>query len=166
MRAAPILLALAAAPAAALIAAPGAARESVGTFGRWGAFRDTGPTRCFAIAEPVQAVRGAGGRPFASVARWPGTGARAQLHLRLSRPRDPRAAVTLSVGERRFRLTAGPLDAWAPDAATDRAIVAAMRSGRSLSVESLGDDRRPIADVYALHGAATAIDAAMLACTG
>lgn len=149
-----------------LIATPLVAREPVGTFGRWGAFRDTGPARCFAIAEPVQTVRGASNRPFASVARWPGTGARAQLHVRLSRPRDPRAAVTLSVGERRFALSAGPTDAWAPDTASDRAIVAAMRSGRSLSVESVAAGGRPFADVYALHGAATAIDAAMLACAG
>lgn len=148
-----------------LIAAPTFAREPIGTFGRWGAFREASPRHCFAIAEPVQRVRGGNGRAFASIARWPGAGVRAQLHIRLSRPRHPEAAVTLAVGERRFQLRAGPTDAWAPDAATDRAIVAALRSGRSLSVESLGTDRRPIADTYALHGAATAIDAATLACT-
>lgn len=149
----------------ALLAVPAGARDPIGTFGRWGAFRDPSPRHCFAISEPVQTVRGGTQRGFASVARWPGEGVRAQLHIRLTRPRHPRAAVTLSVGERRFTLTAGPSDAWAPDDATDRAIVAAMRSGRSLSVETLDQRGRPFVDVYALHGAATAIDAATLACT-
>lgn len=149
----------------ALAAVPAAARDPIGTFGRWGAFRDPSPRHCFAISEPVQTVRGTTQRGFVSVARWPSAGVRAQLHIRLTRPRHPRAAVTLSVGERRFTLTAGPSDAWAPDDATDRAIVAAMRSGRSLSVESLTAAGRPFVDAYALNGAATAIDAATLACT-
>lgn len=158
MKAAILLLVLVAAPTAA-------ARQPLGTFGRWGAFRDDAPRRCFAISEPVQTVAGAAGRPFASVARWPGAGgAGGLLHIRLSRAKNPRAAVTLSVGERRFRLTAGPLDAWAPDAATDRAIVAAIRSARGLSVESVSAAGRPFVDAYALHGAATAIDAATIAC--
>ncbi|HEX7851932.1 MAG TPA: hypothetical protein VF485_19525, partial [Sphingomonas sp.] len=72
----------------------------------------------------------------------------------------------LSIGERRFDLVAGADDAWAPDARTDSAIVAAMRSGRSMSVEGLGRDGSAFADVYTLSGAATAIDAAALACRG
>jgi hypothetical protein len=147
----------------ALIAAPAAARESLGVFGSWGAFTDASPPRCYAIAQPVSP---AGGRPFASIATWPGQGARNQLHVRLSRERDQRARVTLSVGERRFELVAGSADAWAPDARTDAAIVSAMRSGRSMSVETLGRNGAPFADVYALRGAATAIDAASIGCVG
>lgn len=148
----------------AVLAGPALARDALGTFGRWGAFRDPSPRHCFAIAEPVETVAGARNRAFASVANWPGAGARAQLHVRLSRPRDGRAAVTLSIGDRRFRLRAGPADAWAPDTATDRAIVAAIRSGRSLSVESVAAGGGPFVDVYSLAGAPTAIDAAAAAC--
>lgn len=135
-------------------------RESLGVFDSWGAFRDAAPARCYAIAQPVQGRAGA----FASVADWPHTGARNQLHIRLSRPRDPRAKVTLSIGERRFELVAGASDAWAPDARTDLAIVTAMRSSRSMSVESLARGGGAFADVYALKGAATAIDAAAMGC--
>lgn len=148
----------------ALAAAPVFARDALGTFGRWGAFRDPSPRHCFAIAEPVETVAGAKTRAFASVANWPGAAVRAQLHVRLSRPRDGRAAVTLGIGDRRFRLRAGPADAWAPDTATDRAIVAAIRSGRSLSVESVGAGGGPFVDIYSLAGAATAIDAAAVGC--
>ena len=89
---------------------------------------------------------------YASIANWPGQNIRGQLHVRLSRPRAGTARVTLSIGERRFDLVAGDSDAWAPDARTDAAIVAAMRSGRSMSVEALGRDGAPFADTYALIG--------------
>ena len=136
-------------------------RESLGVFDSWGAFRDAAPLRCYAISQPPQGARGSA---FASIANWPRGGARNQLHIRLSRARDPRAKVTLAVGERRFELMAGPSDAWAPDARTDAAIVAAIRSSRSMSVESLASGGGAFADVYALKGAATAIDAAALGC--
>ncbi|CAN5867428.1 hypothetical protein BH11PSE6_BH11PSE6_18810 [soil metagenome] len=147
-----------------LVGTPAAARESLGVFDHWGAFADPAPRRCFAIAEPVGSDRTAGGRPFASIATWPGRGARNQLHIHLSRERDPRARVTLSVGERRFELVADKADAWAPDARADAAVVAAIRSGRSMSVEMLGRGGQPFADFYPLRCAATAIDAAALGC--
>ena len=139
-------------------------REAIGVHGGWGAFRDRQPARCFAIARPIAA----GGRStgFASVATWPGRRLRSSLHIRLSRARDRSAGVTLTVGERRFQLSANTADAWAADAPSDRAIVTALRSGRSMSVEAVGRGGRPFADTYALSGAATAIDAAALACAG
>lgn len=149
-----------------LMAAPALARDPLGTFDRWGAFRDPSPLKCYAISTPVDTVAGGRWRPFASIGTWPGQGARAQLHIRLSRARDPRARVTISIGERRFELVAGNADAWAPDARADAAIVSAIRAGRSLSVETLAITGRPFADVYALRGAATAIDAAALGCLG
>ena len=147
-----------------LVAAPVQARDAIGVYAGWGAFRDAAPMRCFAIAQPVETVRGSSWRPFATVTRWPGQHIREQLHIRLSRARDTRARVTLSVGDRRFELVAGDADAWAPDKRTDFAIVSAMRSARSMSVESVGRSGTPFADVYALLGAATAIDAASVAC--
>lgn len=139
-----------------------AGRQAIGIYADWGAFRDASPARCFAIAEPLGRKRPS--HPFASVATWPGAGLRHQLHVHLSRPRSDTAKVTLSIGQRRFDLLAGPADAWSPDAATDTAIVAAMRGGRSMSVETRGRDGRPVVDVYALQGAATAIDAAAVGC--
>ncbi len=146
------------------VAAPASGRDTIGIYKGWGAFSDAVPARCYAIAKPVMA----GGRSsgFASIATWPERGLRASLHIRLSRERDRSAGVTLTVGERRFALVASGLDAWASDAPSDRAIVAALRSGRSMSVEAVGVGGRPFADVYALSGAATAIDAAVLACSG
>ena len=149
-------------PVLLAVTAPATARDTIGVYKGWGAFRDTTPPRCYAIARPARA----GGRStgWASVATWPGRGLRASLHIRLSRPRDRSAPVTLTVGERRFELVANSLDAWAADAPSDRAIATALRSARSMSVEAVGAGGRPFADVYLLAGAATAIDAAALGC--
>ena len=150
---------LAAAPVAAQ------AREALGIFDSWGAFRDAEPLHCFAIAEPAQSPGARGWRPFASVATWPGRGARGQLHIRMSRIKRPGTPVTLSIGERRFALVAGRAEAWAPDARADAAIVAAIRSGRSMSVSTVAESGGGFADTYKLRGAATAIDAATLGCS-
>ena len=140
-----------------------AARTSLGTFERWGAFRDDAPVRCFAIGEPV---RGGGGkwRPFASVATWPRAGVRGQVHIRLAREKLARAPVTLTIGDRRFSLVAGGADAWAPDPRVDAAIVAAMRSAASMSVATRAATGAGFAETYLLKGAATAMDAAALRC--
>lgn len=145
-----------------LLAVPATARDLLGVFGAWGAFRD--PDRCYAIAQPEIAGARAAWRPFASVGTFPRTGQRNSLHIRLSHARDRATRVTMSVGERRFSLVANGTDAWAPDRASERAVVSAMRSGRSMSIETIASNGRPFADVYRLDGAATAIDAATLAC--
>jgi hypothetical protein len=148
----------------AAVGAAAAARDTVGVWHGWAAFRD--PGRCYAIARPVIAGGGRAGAPYASVGSWPGRGLRSSFQVRLSAVRDRAGEVTLTVGERRFRLVAGDVDAWAEDAASDRALVAALRSGRSMSIEAVTASGRPFADSYALAGAATAIDAAALACAG
>lgn len=148
----------------ALAAAPLAAKDSLGVYDRWGAFRDASPLRCYAISAPVQAPGGGSWRPFAAIGTWPGQGARGQVHIRLSHDRDPRARVTLSVGDRRFDLVAGNADAWAPDARTDAAIIAAMRNGTSMRIAWVSKDGRDRSDGYLLAGVATAIDAAALGC--
>lgn len=143
-----------------LAATPAAARDSLGMFESWGAFRDPATPRCYAIARPAK--RGSSG--FASVGTWPRQKVRGQVHFRLSRSRADKAVVTLSVGERRFTLVAGKRDAWAADPRGDATIIAAMRSASSMSVQTSDTQGRAFADSYPLRGAATAIDAAALGC--
>jgi len=153
--------------ACAILCAPAEqafARDALGVFGSWGAFRDDHPRRCFAIAEPAAPMRGGGWRPFAAISTFPERGVRGQINIRLRLRKLRGAPVFLSIGERRFRLIAGGSDAWARSPAQDAAIIAAMRSGPSMSIETLGRDGRAFADVYRLRGAATAIDAAALGC--
>jgi hypothetical protein len=150
--------------AALLLAGPALARDTLGIFNSWGAFRDATPLRCYAIAQPdrIEGV-GAGWHAFAAVATWPALGKRNQIHLRLSRRYGGRTPPVLLVGDQRFPLIAGGADAWAADAKTDAAIVATMRSARAMMVVADGEGGA-IRDAYVLKGAATAIDAAQLGC--
>lgn len=149
---------------ALLFAAPVQARDSLGVFESWGAFRDAKTPRCYAIAEPATRTGNGRWRPFAAVGYWPKKGVRGQMHFRLSREKAPKAEVSLGIGDRRFTLIAGGADAWAPDKRVDAAIIAAIRSGNSMSVQTTDKNGAPFTDVYALRGAATAIDAAALGC--
>lgn len=146
---------------ALLFAAPLAAKDSLGVFGTWGAFRDPAVPRCYAIAAPG----GAAASPaFASVSTWPKRGVRGQVHVRLSRAAPAGSAVTLSFGRRNFALKGSGEDAWAQDARMDAAIVAIMRSAPSMSVSARDGAGRRFTDRYALEGAATAMDAATVGC--
>ena len=144
-------------------AAPAAAQpNSLGIFSTWGAFRDG--ARCYAITQPYDAPAAQGWRPFASVGHWPARGPAGQLHVRLSREKRPGSAVLVRIDGRSFQLVGGGRDAWAPDARADVEIQAAMRNGISLSVETRATDGRAVRDHYRLRGAATAMDAAAIAC--
>lgn len=145
------------------LAAPAAAqRQSLGVFFQWGAFEEHG--RCFAIAEPERSLRPLEWKPFASVGYWPDRGARGQLHVRLSRQKREGSAVLLKIDDRTWQLIGGGNNAWAPDRRADGEIVAAMRTGVDMTVETRSDSGARVRDYYRLRGAATAIDAAAIAC--
>ena len=144
------------------LAAPLAAKDSLGVFGQWGAFRDPQVPRCYAIAAAENAARDHA--PFASVGTWPKRNLRGQLHVRLSRTLAASATISLSVGGQRFQLTGGGGDAWARDRTMDAAIVAAMRSASSMSVSARDRAGNRFTDRYRLEGAATAMDAASVGC--
>lgn len=153
-------LLLAALPAAAL-AAP---RTALGIFDGWGAFRDPATPRCYAIATPAATIGSPAVRAYASVGYWPRSNVRGQFYVRLSKPRAARSELRLTIGSRRFILAGNGVHGWASDARMDAAIIAAMRSAPSMSVESSATSGGAIADTYRLRGAATAIDAAALGC--
>lgn len=139
-----------------VIAAPLVAKERLGAYQSWAAFKDAEVPRCYAIGAPDQSS-GSGG--YVSVGFWPKRGLSHQLYVRLSRTRNDNAGITLSVGGRRFQLAPDGNGGRAKDRSMDLAIIAAMRSSQSMSVQSSG-----VIDAYALRGAASAIDAAALGC--
>jgi len=146
-----------------MLAAPVAAqRQSLGIFGTWGAFRGEG--RCYAITQPFEAPAPEGWRPFASIGHWAGRRGGGQLHVRLSRGKRGGSAVLLRIDGRSFQLAGGGRDAWAPDPRADQEIQAAMRTGIDLVVETRTTRGLLVRDRYRLRGAATAMDAAAIAC--
>jgi hypothetical protein len=147
---------------AALAAAPAAAQpQSLGIFGGWGAFQDEG--RCYAITQPFEAPAAEGWQAFASVGHWPNRGG-GQLHVRLSREKRQGSAVLLRIDGRSYQLVGGGRDAWAPDPRADQEIQAAMRTGIDMIVETRSTQGAMVRDQYRLRGAATAMDAAAIAC--
>ena len=149
--------------AVALIATPALAKERLGAWQSWAAFRDAETPRCYAIGAPDESS-GEGG--YVSVGFWPKRGSGHQVYVHLSRERSTNSGITLSAGGRRFRLIAKGNSGWARDRQTDMAIIAAIRSSQSLSITSMARDGRTIVDAYATRGAASAIDAAALGCAG
>ena len=154
-----------------LLAVPALAKDDLGVFGQWAAFRDPKVPRCYAIAaaEPAtrssSAARGGGqNAAYADVATWTKRGVRSQVHFRLSRALHASPRLSLTIGSQRFELTGGGVDAWASGRAGDATIVAAMRSAPRMSVSAVDAAGRRFTDRYSLDGVATAMDAATVGC--
>ncbi len=143
-------------------AIPAGAQQALGIFGMWGAFRGDG--RCYAIAEPISAPALEGWRPYVAVGHWPARRISGQLHVRLSRAKRQDSAVFVRIDGRSFQLRGGGRDAWAPDGRADEEILAAMRTGIDMIVQTRSAGGQLVRDQYRLRGAATAMDAAALAC--
>lgn len=151
--------------ALALVATPAVARDGLGMFESWGAFRDPAVPRCYAIAM-ADKPRGAkvDFQAYADVGHWPKRALRNQVHFRLSKRLAANTTIRLKVDSQEFAIAGGGGDAWAADRRMDAAIVAAMRSGKAMRVRARAADGREINDFYNLPGAASAIDAAALGC--
>jgi hypothetical protein len=136
----------------------------LGVFGEWAAFRDPAVPRCYAIAMAAPSALQRDFQPYAAVGTWPRRQVRGQVHFRLSRRLQPGAPIVLTLGGARFTLRGGGGDAWAVDRRMDAGIVAAMRSAREMTVSAKGADGRGFSNTWQLAGAATAMDAATVAC--
>ncbi len=145
---------------------PAAARESLGMFSTWGAFRDPAEPRCYAIAMAEPSTMHRDYQPYADLGIWPRKAIRGQIHFRLSRRLLPGARIVLTIGAQQFTLTGGGGDAWAADRLMDAAIIAAMRSAHSMTVASRDATNRGFSNTWPLAGAATAMDAAAIGCAG
>ncbi len=149
---------------ALLIASPASARDGLGMFSSWGAFRDPAVPRCYAIAMAEPSTMQRDYQPYAAIGIWPTRAVRGQLHLRLSRRLAPDAPIILSIASQRFQLTGGGGDAWAADKRMDAAIIAAMRSASSMVVNARDANGHGFSNTWPLSGAATAMDAAAIGC--
>lgn len=140
--------------------APALARDTLGVFNSWGAFRDNAPNgsprRCYAIATPEEASTPG---IYVTIGFWPAARVRSQIHFRLARAVAADAQPVLRIDDRRFPLIARGQGLWAADPRADATIIAALRGG---SVMQVGAGNQSA--IWPLRGAATAIDAAALGC--
>ncbi len=146
-------------------AAPALARDSLGMFGTWGAFRDPAVPRCYAVAMAEPSTQHRDFQPYADVGSWPKRNLRGVVHFRLSRKIAAGSRIVLALGGQRLELAGGgESEAWAADRRMDAAIVAAMRSASEMTVFARGADGRGFSNTWKLAGAATAMDAAAIGC--
>ncbi|MGB3739965.1 MAG: invasion associated locus B family protein [Pontixanthobacter sp.] len=152
--------------AAMLTMVPGAvsARDSLGIYGSWGAFRDPAVPRCYAVAKARPSTLQRSNVPYVSIGTWPRRGVRGQVHFRLSRNIRKGSDLRLTIGGRRFAMVGAEGNGWAANRTMDAAIVAAMRSAERMTVRGRDNQGRPFSDRYELDGAATAMDAATVGC--
>ena len=147
-----------------IAAAPASARENLGLYGTWGAFRDPVVPRCYAIAMAERNNLWRDYQPFVAVGTWPRRGARNQVHFRLSRKIAQDARITLNIAGQYFTLTGGGGDAWPRDDGDNAAIIAAMRSAPRMTVTARGARGGRFFNSWRLSGAASAMDAASIGC--
>lgn len=155
---------LAAVSAVVAFAGPAQARESLGLYGTWGAFRDPLVPRCYAIAMAAPSAQRRDYQPFAAIGTWPRRGARNQLHFRLSRKIAAGSRIVLRIGGKRIELTGGGGDAWPRNEQDNAAIIAAMRSAPQMTVQARGMAGGGFVNIWELAGAASAMDAAAIGC--
>ncbi|WP_423142109.1 hypothetical protein ACOYW6_01725 [Parablastomonas sp. CN1-191] len=141
------------------------ARDALGTFAGWAAFRDPQVPRCYAIARAEPAARRDPQVAYVDVSTWPRRALFGQVHFRLARPLAPGARPQLAFGGQRAVLTAdGAGNAWAADPRADAAIVAALRGGARLTVWARDAGGKGFVSTFAPAGAPSALDAMALAC--
>ncbi|WP_372730276.1 hypothetical protein [Novosphingobium sp.] len=151
--------------AALALAGTAVARDSLGVFSTWGAFRDPAVPRCYAIAmAEKKAGRKQDFQPYFTVGYWPSRDIRGAVHVRLARRLAAGSKVTVSFPDANFSLQTGQADAWPSDQTTNAGILAQMRSAQTMVVIARGTDGRSFRDNYRLQGAASAMDAAALGC--
>jgi hypothetical protein len=115
-------------------------------------------TRSQKIA-PKDKVQAVAGFSFTADGRRPG-----EFHVRLSRMPRGDASVMLQIGAQPFLLVTRGGWAWSRGPLQAQAIIAAVRAGTTMSVQSRDGAGVRFTDPYLLDGAPTAIDAAAARC--
>lgn len=133
--------------------------RAISAHGDWGAFRDG--AACYAVAMASEPTRAGDPPRFVTVSAGPSP---RRFSVRLGRVMARGSFAALAIGKRRFRLAGGGDSAWSANPGDDRAIVAAMRMAETLTISGRDLAGRRFRDRYRLAGAATAIDAATIAC--
>ena len=147
-----------------LLAAAAAARPGAVVYagGAWAAI-DRGPV-CEAVSRSLKVaakgkVQAVAGFSFtADHRRW------GEFHARLSRMPRSGSTVILTIGQQPFLLVGRGDWAWSTGAVQQRAIIAAIRAGGWMKVESRDGAGQRFTDPYLTDGAATAIDSAAARC--
>lgn len=150
--------------ALAVTASAAAARGNiVYAGGAWAAI-DRGDT-CEALSRSQKIAPKDKVQPVVGVSFTPDHRRWGEFHARLSRLPRPGSSVMLQVGDQPFLLATRAGWAWSRGPQQAQAIIAALRDGTSMRIESRDGAGTRFSDPYLLDGAPTAIDAAAARCS-
>jgi invasion protein IalB len=130
-------------------------------------YDDGGKTLCYATSEPKkQAGKFASrGKPYIAITHAPQANVRDQVSYIAGYEFKPDSEVKVTIGKQTFSLNLLQKDrAWAKDADTDKALVAAMRKGNTLVIKGISSRGTEITDTYSLNGFSKAYQAIGTAC--
>lgn len=154
--------------AAILGAAAAAAADLIDAFNDWSAFAGTenGMKFCYVGSEPKKEAGDYKQRDevYMLITHRPADNAFDVVSVTAGYAYKKGSEVTVTIGGESFQLfTDGGL-AWAPDAKADKALVAAMRKGASMTVAGTSARGTATTDTYSLAGFTAAHQAASKAC--
>lgn len=147
---------------------PAAALDVLGTFDGWTAFSDKpgGRQICYVGAKPKKSEGKytSRGDIYMLVTHRPADKVRGEVSLEAGYTFKPGSEPVVSIGTKTFKLFAKGSNAWAANAAADKALVEAMRAGKELVVKGTSSRGTLTTDTYSLSGFAAAFAAIGKAC--
>ncbi len=155
----------------ALVALPVAQAQgikTIGIFGDWSAFQfsEDGNPACYMSSEPTKATGNykKRGEVFAIITHRPAEKRIGEVSIIAGYTYQKDSAVKVAIGTRGFELFTQDDGAWAPDAATDKKLVRAMKKGNRMVVKGTSSRGTPTTDTFSLKGFTKAYGAIGKAC--
>lgn len=162
------LLTLALGLGCAGLAGPAAAVDQIGSYNDWSAYTDgKGKAQtCWMYSEPTkdEGNYSKRGRIYVLVTHRPGEGTTDQVQFTAGYPFKEGSAVQVAIDGKTFELFTNDDSAWARDSEGDKALVAAMRAGHTMTVVGTSSRGTRTKDTYSLSGATAAHEAISKAC--
>ncbi len=130
--------------------------EAIGTFGDWSAFQlsEDGNPACYMSSEPTKATGDYKNRGdvFATVTHRPAEKRIGEVSIVAGYSYKKESAVEVTIGKQGFELFTQEDGAWAPDGASDKKLVQAMRKGNKMVVTGTSSRGTLTTDTYSLKG--------------
>lgn len=142
--------------------------EVIGVYRDWTAVTSVADKKktCMMWSQPKQSkgYSGKRGDAFAFVTHQPGEKRLNRVSFEAGYAMPGAPEVRVQIGDERFSLSAGGTGAWAKNSQDDKALIEAMRAGRTMTVESKAGDGKRVRDSYSLLGFTAAYKAIGAAC--
>ena len=145
-----------------------AQRKTIGTFSDWTAFSDgSGGSRICYVGSVPKKAEGKytrRGDTYTLVSHRPGEKVFGEVSVEAGYTYKPNSEVAVDIDGKKFKLFTKGGNAWATDATADKAIVAAMKSGRRMAIKGTSSRGTLTTDTYSLSGITAAYNAIDKAC--